>query len=108
DIRRDHVILVGYDKYVVVGVDGEGGIDAWLLARGDDADIVTSATGDVLVLALIDDRGAEPPGGASDRVGISGIARRRAVHQEPVGPFLDHEILGKRVGQHVAVRHHVH
>ena len=30
------------------------------------------------------------------------------MHEKPVRPFLDHEILGKRVSQHVAVGDHMH
>ena len=79
-----------------------------MLAGWDHADIVAPAAGNILIFTLIDDVGAEALRGATDRLDISEVARRGAIDQEPVRPLLGHEILGKRVGEHVAVRNDMH
>ena len=58
----------------------------------------------ILEHALLDDRGAEPLGGAPQRVGIELVGVVRADYEEPFSPPFPDEILRQPVGQHRAGR----
>src|SRR6516164_4347677 len=101
-IGAEHLPFVG-DYYHVVSW-GSLREDWHLLLDLLFSGVRASSAGSLFILAFLDDRATEPLRRPANRVEICEVFRKDTLHHEPALPLLPHEILGERVGEHVAIR----
>src|SRR5262249_31465864 len=105
EIWAEHFSLVRNNENIVVG--RALGEDRHLLLDLLLARVRASRLCSTLIFALLDDGAPEALGGPVDGIEISEVLGEDALHHEPALPFLPHEILRERIGQHVEVRRRV-
>ena len=100
-VRTEHFLLVGDHQHVI----GRRALreDRHLLLDLLLAGIRAARARRLLVFSLFNDRAAEALRRPANGLEISEVLGEDALHHEPALPFLPHEILRERIGEHVAV-----